>query len=66
MMRVQRVRKPTQADADYSQLFFFDEHYPLSVLYCQKIGYSAQVAIPRIVGSVCPPLEEDGGEPHAR
>ena len=37
MMRVQRVRKPTQADADYSQLFFFDEHYPMSTLYYQKI-----------------------------
>ena len=37
MMRVQRVRKPTQADADYSQLFFSDEHYPLSILYCQDI-----------------------------
>ena len=32
MMRVQRVRKPTQADADYNQLFFFDEHYPLSII----------------------------------
>ena len=34
MMRVQRVRKPTQADADYSQLFCFDAHSPLSVLCC--------------------------------
>ena len=65
MMRVRRVRKPTQADADYSQLFFFDEHYLLSILYYQEIQYSAGLAIPRIVGSVCPPLEEDGGEPHA-
>ena len=66
MMRVRRVRKPLQADANYSELFFFDEHYPMSTLYCQRIQYSGQLAIPRIVGSVCPPLEEDGGEPHAR
>ena len=66
MMRVQRVRKPTSATADYSELFFFDAHYPLSILYCQEIQYCRSLAIPRIVGSVCPPLEEDGGEPHAR
>ena len=65
-MRVQRVRKPTRADADYSQLFFFDEHYPMSVLYCQEICHYAQLAIPRLVGSACPHEEEDGGEPHAR
>ena len=33
MMRVQRVRKPTQADADLSELFFFDDHYPMATLY---------------------------------
>ena len=66
MMHVQRVRKPSRADADYSQLFFFDEHYPLSVLYCQEIRLNGQLAIPRIVGQVCPPIEEDGGEPHAK
>ena len=65
-MRVQRVHKPTQADADYSQLFFFDSHYPLPILYCQELRYCGRLAIPRIVGSACPPLEEDGGEPHAR
>ena len=26
MMRVRRVRKPTQANADHSQFFFFDDH----------------------------------------
>ena len=66
MMRVQRVRKPLGANADYSQLFFFDDHYTIGVLYCQQIQYCTQLAIPRIVGSVCPPMEEDGGEAHAR
>ena len=29
MMRVQRVRKPTEANADHSELFFFDNaHFP--------------------------------------
>ena len=65
MMRVQRIRKPTVANADHAQLFFFDKHYTLSTLYCQEIQYSGRVAIPRVVGSVCPPQEEDGGEPHA-
>lgn len=32
MMRAQRVRKPTAADADYSQTFFFDKHYALSAI----------------------------------
>ena len=66
MVHVQRTRKPMQAKADYSQLFFFDEHYALSVLYCQEMRYSGHLAIPRIVGSVCPPMEEDSGEAHAR
>ena len=66
MMRVQRVRKPSQADADYSQLFFFDEHYPLSVLYCQEIQLSCKLALPRLVGSACPHEEEEGGEAHAK
>ena len=39
MMRVLRVRKPTQSDADYSQLFFFDGHYSLPILYGQEIKY---------------------------
>ena len=63
-MRVQRVRKPAQRDADYTNLFFFDRHYALSTLYCQEIRYD-KVAVPRIVGSVCPPVEEQGGEAHA-
>ena len=46
MMRVRRVRKPTQADADYSQLFFFDEHYPMSVLYCQKTVSYTHLTLP--------------------
>ena len=65
MMRVRRSRKPLAADASYSELFFFDEHYALSALYCQEIRYSSTTAIPRIVGSVCPQQEEDRGEPHA-
>ena len=65
MMRVQRERKPSIANAEHSEYFFFDQHYALSVLYCQKIGYAAATAIPRLVGAVCPPEEEDDGEPHA-
>ena len=65
MMRVRRRRKPVQANADHTELFFFDKHYALSTLYCQEIRYAASCAIPRLVGSVCPPKEEDGGEPHA-
>ena len=64
--RVQQVRKPTGGDADYGELFFFDDHYPLSVLYCQQIRRIQKVAIPRIVGQICPPLEEEAGEAHAR
>ena len=64
MMRVIRRRKPLEPNADHSELFFFDKHYALSLLYCQEIRYTASCAIPRVVGSVCPP-EEDGGEPHA-
>ena len=65
MMRVQRDRKPRLANADYSEYFFFDKHYALSVLYCQKLAYTGIPAIPRLVGAVCPPEEEDDGEPHA-
>ena len=65
MMRVQRERKPYIANADYSEYFFFDRHYALSVLYCQQIRYATTAAIPRLVGAVCPPEEEDDGEPHA-
>ena len=65
MIRVRRDRKPRLANADYSEYFFFDKHYSLSVLYCQKIIYSGTVAIPRLVGAVCPPEEEDDGELHA-
>ena len=64
-MRVRRSRKTLAADASYSELFFFDEHYALSALYCQEVKYSFTTAIPRIVGSVCPQQEEDRGEPHA-
>ena len=65
MMRVRRVRKPFRCDADYTQLFFFDKHYALSLLYCQQIQYSGQLAIPRMVGSLCPTEEENDGEAHA-
>ncbi len=65
MMRVRRVRKPTEPNAAHSELFYFDKHYALSALYCQQIRYTTQTAIPRLVGSVCPPEEEDNFEPHA-
>ncbi len=65
MMRVQRLQKPSSPDADYSQIFFFDKHYALSSLYCQQIRYATTTAIPRLVGAVCPPEEEEDGEPHA-
>jgi hypothetical protein len=65
MRRVQRTRKPSKTNADYSQIFFFDRHYALSSLYCQEIRYAQTTTIPRLVGSVCPPEEEDDGEPHA-
>ena len=65
MMRVRRVRKPIKVDSDYSELFFFDKHYSLSALYCQRLRMNAATAIPRMVGSVCPAEEEDKGEPHA-
>jgi hypothetical protein len=64
MMRVRRVRKPAWASADYTELFFFDAHYALSVLYGQQLGYANRVAIPRVVGSMCPPERENEGEPH--
>ena len=65
MMRVQRARKPTAANADCSQYFLFDKHYALSALYCQEMRYCTNTVIPRLVGSVCPQEEEDNGEPHA-
>ena len=65
MRRVRRARKPVSASADFSQLFLFDKHYALSALYCQELRYAATTAIPRFVGSVCPPVEQDKGEPHA-
>lgn len=65
LKRVQRAQKPSIANADYSQIFFFDKHYPLSTLYCQEIRYTSCTTVPRLVGSVCPPEEEDEGEPHA-
>ena len=65
MMRVRRTRKPSQPGADYSQYFFFDRHYNLSALYGQQLRYDTRAAIPRLVGSVCPPKEEDNGEPYA-
>ena len=37
----------------------------MSVLYCQHLGYNNTARIPRLVGSVCPPKEEDDGEPYA-
>ena len=65
MMRVQRVRKPLHANADYKTFFFFDAHYTLSMLYCQEIRYMGTLAVPRLVGSVCPSQDEDEGEAHA-
>ena len=65
MTRVRRVRKPMKAGADYNESFFFDDHYAMSVLYCQETQYSGRLAVPRIVGSDCPPMEEDNGEAHA-
>ena len=65
MMRVRRVRKPVRASADYTELLFFDAHYALSALCCQQLGYANRVAIPRLVGSMCPPERENEGEPHA-
>ena len=64
-MRVQRTQKPSRPDADYSECFFFDKHYILSALYCQQLRYNTTAAIPRLVGSVCPPEEEDNGEAYA-
>ena len=57
-------RRPTKS-TEYTQLFFFDKHYALSALYCQRVQCSGQVAIPRAVGSICPPQEENDGEEHA-
>ena len=65
MMRVQRARKPFRGNAAYAELFFFDNHYALSALYCQQIRYAGQLAIPRLVGSVCPSQAEEDGEAHA-
>ena len=65
MMRVQRVRKPRHPSASYVELFFFDAHYALSTLYCQQVEYSGACAVPRTIGSVCPPQDEDEGEAHA-
>jgi hypothetical protein len=65
MMRVRRLRKPVRASADYTELLFFDAHYALSALCCQQLGYANRVAIPRLVGSMCPPERENEGEPHA-
>jgi len=65
MMRVRRERKPSPTTADHSEIFFFDRHYSLSALYCQVVKYHATTAIPRQVGSLCPPEEEDKGESHA-
>ena len=47
MMRVQRVRKPTQADADYNQLFFFDEPDRCQLSIAKR--YAIQVNLPFLV-----------------
>ena len=65
MMRVQRVRKPMNSSESYLELFFFDAHYALSTLYCQKTDYHGTCAVPRTIGSVCPPQDEDEGGAHA-
>ena len=54
IMGVRRVRKPFGLNADYSELFLFDEHYTMPALYCQQIRYNGQFAILRTVGSHCP------------
>ena len=59
MMRVRRARKPSEANAKYTELFFFDAHYALSKLYCQEIRYGGTVAVPRVVGSICPSQDEE-------
>ena len=65
MARVHRVRKPLKINADCKQPLFFDRHYSLSLLYCQQIQHSGQLAIPRMVGSIRPPQEENDEEAHA-
>ena len=59
MMRVQRARKPSEANANYTELFFFDAHYGFAKLYCQQIRYGGRVAVPRVVGSICPSQDEE-------
>lgn len=65
MMRVKRVRKPMEIRAESFGLFFFDTHYALSTLYCQHVETNSLCAVPRAIGSVCPPEDQDEGEAHA-
>ena len=61
--RVKKVSRPAHSETDRKYIFPFDAHYPSHVLYCQKV--SEYMAIPRLVGSVCPPPELNDGEDHA-
>ena len=65
MMRVQRVRKPLDPLSTYRELFFFDRHYGLAALYCQRIDYYRPANVPRIIGSECPTADAESGESHA-
>ena len=60
MARVKKVPRPTRSNTSRKYIFSFDPHYPSAVLYCQQIG--DYMAIPRLVGAVCPPPELNDGE----
>ena len=61
--RVTRMRKPNAITKDTPFIFFFDDHYALSTLYCQRI--SNYMAVPRLIGATCPPENSSGGEDQA-
>ena len=64
MMRVERVPKPRKADAVWQDLSPLDAHSSLAKLYRQKVRRQ-DLAIPRLVGTQCPPEEANAGEDHA-
>ena len=43
--------------------FPFDDHYPISQLYCQTLR--PYMKLPRLVGGKCPDLQINRGEDHA-
>ena len=62
MHHIERVQKPRgyrQAKKN-TWYYDFDDHYPLSTVYCQMIH--AHTAIPRLVGPQCKQYEDNGGE----